>query len=157
GTPSRISGIGYRGEQAGIDHCSADPEQHAAEQPPSETVEDGDDEQASGLDPHTGGDQALAPPSVAQRPGDDLQGATYRGVDPFQEADALDAQTSGSKEQGEYPPAHAVVQVVDEPGLRCGEQVPVSQRGPQKDLAEAQRGHDTGVLAALQRDMLAGI
>src|SRR5215472_11466055 len=72
GTPSRIGSIGHRCEQARIHHRGADPEQDAAEKPPSEAVKHGDEEEPDRLNPHSGGDETFTPPPVAERAGYDL-------------------------------------------------------------------------------------
>ena len=77
---------------------------------------------------------------VAQRAGGDLQGAPHGRVDGLEDTDPLHSETEGGEEQGEHAPPHAVVEVVDEPGLRTCEEVAVLERGPGEDLPEAKRG-----------------
>ena len=84
-----------------------------------------------------GDDQALAAPAIAQRPGRDLQDAPGRRIDRLQNADPLDAEAEAGEEQREDAPAHAVIEVVDEAGLRRGEQIAVAERGEREDLPEA--------------------
>ena len=72
GTPGRMRGVGDGGDQARVDHRRAQAEQQAADEPPFELACRRGDEQAGGLHPHAGHDQALAPPAVAQGAGGDL-------------------------------------------------------------------------------------
>ena len=44
------------------------------------------------------------------------------------------------EEQREYAPAHAVIEVIDQPRLGGGEQIAGAERGQREDLAEADRG-----------------
>ena len=59
-----------------------------------------------------------------------------------------------AKNSGKDAPAHAVVEVVDEPGLRGGEEVAVAERGEREDLPEAQIGCGSGgMVRRLQPDV----
>src|SRR4029450_9593713 len=89
------------------------------------------------LHPHAAYDEALAPPAVAQGSGGDLQHAPDRRIDGLEDADALHPQAEGGEEQGEDAPAHAVVEVVDEPRLGGGEEVAVPVGCLREDLPEA--------------------
>ncbi len=134
-----MRGVGDRGDERRIDHCRADAEQHAGDEPPAETARRRRQEQACRLRPHARDDQALAAPAVAQRPGRRLKDAPYGGIDGLEHADLLDAQPESGKEQRKNPPAHAVVQVVDQSGLRGREEIAVAERSAAKDFPEADR------------------
>jgi len=89
--------------------------------------------------PHAGDDQALAAPSVTQWTSCDLQDAPGRGIDRLEDADALDAEAEGGEEQREDAPAHAVIEVVDEAGLRGCEEIAVLERRERKDFPKTDR------------------
>lgn len=80
-----------------------------------------------------------------------------RGIDRLEDADALDAEAEGGEEQREDAPAHAVIQIVDEAGLRGGEEIAIAERGEREDFAETDRGSLLRVGRALQPDMIARV
>src|SRR3989337_3690621 len=134
-----MRGIGDGCYQAGLDHRRAEAEQKAADDPPLELARRRGEKQTGGLNPHAGDDQALAPPAIAQGTRGDLQDTPCRGIDRLEDADALDAEAEGSEEQWENAPAHAIVEIVDEAGLRGGEQIAIAERGEREDLPKADR------------------
>jgi hypothetical protein len=69
----------------------------------------------------------------------------------------LDAQPESGKEQRENAPAHAVVEVVDEPGLRGREQIAVAEGGaPEKSARSEHLARRCGA-GNLHADMAAGV
>ena len=134
GAPARVCDIRNHGEQARIDHRRTNAEQQAADEPPAELTARRGQKQADRLHPHAGDDQALATPAVAQRTGDRLKNGPDRRIGGLENADPLDAQTERGEVEREDSPAHAVVEIVDEPGLRSSEQVAVADRREAEDL-----------------------
>src|SRR5436190_23008409 len=132
-----MRGIRHGGDEARIDHGSSKPEKKTADEPPAEAVGRCGQEQASGLNPHASDDQALASPAIAQRACGDLQNAPCRGIDGLEHANALDAEPEGGEIQREYPPAHAVIEVVDETGLGCREEIAIAKRSQRENLPES--------------------
>jgi len=88
------------------------------------------------LHPHTCNDQTLAAPPVAERSSDYLIHTPYRRIDGLEDADAFEPETVGSKEERKDAPDHPIIEIVDQPGLRRGEEIAVAKRGYCKDLAE---------------------
>src|SRR5713101_4745553 len=101
--------------------------------------------------------EPLTPPAVAQGTGSDLQEAPGRWVDRLENADPLHAEAERGEEQREDAPAHPVVEVVHEPGLRGGEQVAVLERGERKDFPEADRSWRLCVSRGLQPHVVARV
>ena len=112
-----MGGIRDRRDQAWIYHRGADPEQHAADQPRRERRRHCGQQQARRLHPHAADDQAFAAPAIAQGARCNLQDAPDGRIDGLQDADAFDAQSERGEEQGKDAPTHAVIEIVDEPGL----------------------------------------
>lgn len=65
--------------------------------------------------------------------------------------------TPSGEEQWEDAPAHAVIEVIDEPGLRGCEEIAVAEGGECEDLPEANGGYLAGAVASLQTDVLARV
>ena len=84
---------------------------------------------------HAAGDQRLAADPVRQRTGDELAEAPHGGVDGGEHADAADGEAGVGEEDREQAPGEAVVEVVDEPGLRARRQRLLAERGEGEDLA----------------------
>ncbi len=110
-----MRGVGNGRDQARIDHRRSKAEKKTADKPPFEPARGRGEKQAAGLDPHSGDDQTLATPAIAQGAADDLQDSPCRGIDRLQDAYALDAKPEGYEEQWE------------------------NERGQRKNLAEADR------------------
>ena len=90
---------------------------------------------AHGLDEHAAGDQRLAADPVRQCTGDELAESPHGGIDGGEHADAGDGQAGVGEEDREQAPREAVVEVVDEPGLRRGGERLLAERGEGEDLA----------------------
>src|SRR5262249_6279157 len=127
--PRRMRSVGDCRDQAWIDHGGTKPQQQACQKPPAEIRGERSEEECRCLYPHTADDQAFAAPAIAEWPGDDLQHAPDRRIDGLEDTDALDAKPVGREKKRKYAPAHAVIEVVHEPGLRCCEQVAVAPAG----------------------------
>src|SRR5262249_26653744 len=121
--PNGVGCIGYGSDQARIHHCGAKPEKQAADEPPIEAAGRSGEEEAACLNPHAGNDEALAPPAIAELAGRYLEDAPCRRIYRLEDANALDAKSKGREEQRKYAPTHAVIEIVHEPGLRCGKEI----------------------------------
>src|SRR5262249_1691169 len=133
-SPSRLRSIGNRGYQARIYHRGADAEQQAADQPVLEVMCQCGEQKPCGLNPHPGDNQALSSPPVAQWTGRDLQNAPGRWIDRFENADPFNAEAERGKEQGKNAPAHTIVEIVNETGLRCGKEIAIAKRCEGKNV-----------------------
>src|SRR5262249_61243024 len=71
------------------------------------------------------------------RAGCNLQNAPGRRIDCFEDADPLHAQAEGREEERKNAPAHAVVEVVEESGLRGGEEIAITESGQRKNFPKA--------------------
>ena len=86
-----------------IAHRRSDSQKEASDKPPLELMRRSGQKQPGSLNPHPGGDQALATPPIAQRPGHDLENAPGRRIDRLEDADALDAEAERRRKQGKMP------------------------------------------------------
>lgn len=99
-----MRGVGNGGDQAGIDHGRAQPQQDAGQKPPLEAPRHRRQQQPAGLDPHARDDQPLATSAVVQKPGEDLAQAPDHGMHGAQDGGALDAQAeAGCRPTGPRP------------------------------------------------------
>src|SRR5579863_8708383 len=108
-------------------------------------------EKPNGLNPHSRSDQPLSTPPIDEWPRHGLQDSPDSRIDGFQNANSLDAQAVAREEEREDPPAHSIVQVVDQTGLAGRKQVPVAKRGSTKYLPESYRWRRWPVLRDFQR------
>ena len=135
GPPQRVGDVADRGEQGRVDHGGAGAEQGGAERPRPEPGGGGDQRDRRRLDEHAAGDQRFAADPVRQAAGDELAETPDRRVDRGEHADAADREAGVGEEDREQPPGEAVVEVVDEPGLRRRRQRLLPERGEGEDLA----------------------
>src|SRR5215208_6282057 len=145
------------GDARRIDHSGPKAQKDATGKPPPEAPASHRGEDPAGLHPHAAHYEPPASRAVAQGAGHDLQDASNRRVDGLQDPDAPHLEPEGREVEGEYAPAHAVVEVVDQPGLRAGEEVAVLEGGCGEDLPE---GHPVGLRGMgthLQPDVLTGV
>jgi hypothetical protein len=152
-----MRGIGYGRNQTRIHHCGSKTEKQAADQPKFEFASKSRQEQGRGLNPHSGDNQARAPPAVAQRPGRDLENAPGRGINGLENPNALDPQSEPGEEQRKDAPTHAVIEIVYEPGLGRCEQIAVAEGGEGKDLPEIDRGSLAPTIADLRAHVIPGV
>jgi hypothetical protein len=119
--PGRVRHVAHDRQQRGIDHRGTDAEEYRA----AEAGQEGsgetetDDREARRLDEHAPDNQRLPSHAIRQRSGEDLRGAPDDWVDRLDQSDAFQALAVRVEFKREVPPRHAVVQVVDEAGLRC--------------------------------------
>ena len=112
------------------------------------------EEDSSRLHPHPRHDQAPRPHRSLRGPVATCRGAQTAG---YEDAYSTHAEAEVREEQGKDAPAHAVVEVVDEPCLGAGEEVAVPVGTLREDLSERQGLSAPAVLLHLQADVLACI
>ena len=110
----------------GIDHRGSNAEQHAGDEPPSHAAGRRRQEQPTHLHPHAGYDQAFASVSIAQGAGDGLEQPRPRDGS-TRPTYSRPCEPVGREKEREDAPTHSVVQIVDEPGLGCREQVAIAK------------------------------
>jgi hypothetical protein len=126
------------GQQGGVDHGGADPEQDGAGRPGSEAAGQGGAGQREGLEQPPCGDEGLAAQPVRERAGGELAEAPHGRVQRGQEADLADGEAATDKQQRQQPPGEPVVEVVDQAGLAAGGQGRLPPAGGDHDLAGGQ-------------------
>src|SRR5439155_16936799 len=85
--------------------------------------------------------ELFATEPVRERPGRNLQDAPHGGVDSLDDADARDAEPIAGEEQRIEAPGHAVVEIVDEPGLARREETYVAEC---RDIEDGGQGRADG-------------
>src|ERR1700687_2626720 len=109
--------IGDGRNQRRGDHRCADSGEHTRHKPPAVPVCCRSQAESNRLHPHARSDESLPAPAVAQWAGHRLEHPPDNWIDALERANALDAETKGGEKEREYPPAHAVVEIVDKTGL----------------------------------------
>ncbi len=138
GAPGGVGDVADRGEEGGVDHGGSDAEHDGAGRPGPEAGDGGHPGERGGLGEHAAGDEGFAADAVGEPAGVELAEAPGGGVEGGEDADASDREAGGGEEDGEQAPGEAVVEVVDQPGLRARRQRLVAERGEPEDLAGRQ-------------------
>jgi hypothetical protein len=149
-SPAGMGHVADGGQQGGVDHGGAGPEQRRPSRPGPKAADGRDQPDRHGLGPHAGRDQPLASHPVRQSLVIKLPNPPDGRVEGGQDADAADRQAVAGEQQREDAPGEAVVEVVDHAGLAGRGQGLLLEAGKQEDLPGGQalvgsgRGVDVG-------------
>jgi hypothetical protein len=115
--------VGHRGDQRRVDQRGAQSEQCGGGGGDGDrAAAERQQRERTGLHEHAGDDQGLASGGVRPVPGGDLGDAPHAGIDRGDQSDLRGAGAVRGEEQRHEPPGEAVVEVVDQAGLRAGAQ-----------------------------------